>query len=158
MSLFAVKNMEGEDIQQFSRNYINNNNLQSILSNIAEVKINAKKNSYIFPLWILGSFGAICLSIWYYLKKMLNYYGCNSYILISRRSEIEYKDYLSSKSKKEFYSISFIILKCCAKLTSKSCKALQSRGLEIAWLQYPENIEVSFATFLRHIYAKISHR
>lgn len=109
MSLFAVENMNGEDLQQFNSNYIDNNNLKSILSNIAEVKNKTEKFGPLL-LWFIGSFGAISLSIWYYLGKVINYYGFNCYILISRRSEVEYEDYLSIKNKMKFFPISFIVI------------------------------------------------
>ncbi|POZ54014.1 hypothetical protein AADEFJLK_01057 [Methylovulum psychrotolerans] len=46
---------------------------------------------------------AVCIPI--YLKKAISFYQVQSFILISRRSESEYQQYIDSKNKTQFYSI-----------------------------------------------------
>jgi len=43
-------------------------------------------------------------------KRQVSFYGMKSFILISRRSEVEYEQFLRSKNKAEFYSISLILV------------------------------------------------
>ena len=109
IALFSLDNIRRIDLDYVADMHIENINIKESLKTISRNSNNnyniLKEKFFVFLLSGL----AIFISVFFYLKQVLKYYGNNSYILINRRSENEYKEYILTKNKMEFYSINFLI-------------------------------------------------
>lgn len=106
IALFIATNLKSEYIKKvISDKTINNQELVSILSNVADDKEKTERVQYKDFLKLLATVASVLIIIYFYSIKSTEYYKGKSFILINNRSESEYKEYISSKDKKEFYSI-----------------------------------------------------
>jgi len=110
VALLSVRNMNSNDIMKVADNLITDPKLSNSLQKIAKVKeksiIDFRKNFFL----ILASIIAFFASIYFYLKKTIEYYGRDSFIIMNPRTEKEYTNYINSKNKMEYYSLSFILV------------------------------------------------
>jgi len=89
---------------------IQNKEIRKILKNqIIENKNNSSKFLKQFFSVIGGIIGCILIIIWF-LKQNIKYFSEKSFILITTRVEKIYEKYEKSKSKLEYYSISFFTI------------------------------------------------
>lgn len=109
-ALFSLRYMQPEFIEKTALNHIKNEELKKALINISKEKKDEKLKSIRYFLWKFIPFFIAFFSLKWYLSTVINYHEHKSYILINRRSEDEYDNELSKKSKIEFYSITFFII------------------------------------------------
>ncbi len=110
IALYSIANLKGNYLRISANKIIKNPELQAALLDIADSQ---ESDHFEFS----KKLALICLSIplallliYFYLKKARSFYMSESFILISRRSESEYNQFINGKSKIEFYSITLILV------------------------------------------------
>lgn len=107
VSLIAVQKMEKEDIEKTSKNVIKSVELKKKLLAVSKYSRSKKDgviSTLLNTLLIIIAFATITL----YSKYVIKYYGNNSYILLTDRAESIKKSEGESKSKTQYYSLTFI--------------------------------------------------
>lgn len=108
--LFAIDNLAAEELEKFNEKNIVDLGLKKEIDKVISLKKMKEERYSIFPV-LYGIFGISFsfLLVYLWVKSTIKYYQMNSFILINKRSDNKYSNYISDKSKVEYYSVSLIV-------------------------------------------------